>query len=49
MSEEQRQALQAERADLDRKLRKRRDMPGFTANAREIEARMAEIDAELEA
>lgn len=32
-------------ADLRRKLAKRRDEPGFAVNVREIEARIAELEA----
>ena len=39
--------LQAELAILQRKLTKRRDQPGFAANAAAIEARIAEIEALL--
>ena len=39
--------LIAERETLERKLSKRRDQPGFAANARAIETRIAEIDALL--
>jgi hypothetical protein len=39
--------LAAELAALRRKLEKRKDQPGFAANAAAIEARIAEIEAEL--
>ncbi len=32
-------------ADLRRKLSKRRDEPGFAANVRDIEAKIAELEA----
>lgn len=47
MTDEHRATLTAERADLARKADKRRDEPGFAENVREIEARVAEIDAEM--
>lgn len=47
MTPEQRQALEAEKTDLARKANKRRDEPGFASNVRDIEARIAEIEAEL--
>lgn len=47
MTEQERQALTDERADLQRKADKRRGQPGFAANVREIEQRLAEIDAAL--
>jgi hypothetical protein len=39
--------LEAERADLTRKLGKRDGEHGFAANCAAIRARLAEIDAEL--
>lgn len=47
MTPDQRQALQSELADLRRKLAKRKDMPGYAANAAAIERRIAEIEASL--
>ncbi len=38
-----------ELATLERKLTKRRDVPGFATNARAIEARIAELRAEIAA
>lgn len=35
----------AQVADLRRKLEKRRDVPGFAANVRDIEAKLAELEA----
>lgn len=49
MTDEARAALQAERTELKRRADKRRNMPGFSANVAELDARVAEIDAELEA
>lgn len=49
MSEETRAELIARRAELKRKADKRRNMPGFAANVAEIDAWIAEIDAELSA
>lgn len=49
MTPEERQALETEMSDLQRKLAKRKDQPGFAANAAEIEARIAEIEALLAA
>lgn len=47
MTPEERQALEAELADLQRKLRKRKDQPGFAQNAADLEARLSEIKALL--
>lgn len=47
MTPEQRQALEAELTDLQRKRSKRIDQPGFAENVKAIEARIAEIEAEL--
>lgn len=44
-----RQSLEAELTELQRKLSKRKDMPGFSENARELEARIAEVEALLSA
>lgn len=44
MTPEQRQALETELANLQRKLTKRKDEPGFAANAAAIEARIAVIE-----
>jgi len=41
--------LKAERTDLARKLAVRKDMAGYQQNCQAIEARIAEIDAELAA
>lgn len=49
MTDEQRSALEAEKADLQRKLAKRKDMAGFADNVAAIEARIAEIEALLTA
>jgi cell fate (sporulation/competence/biofilm development) regulator YlbF (YheA/YmcA/DUF963 family) len=42
-----REALEAELTDLRRKLHKRQNVPGFAKNAEAIQARIAEIEAEL--
>jgi hypothetical protein len=47
MSDEDRKALEDERTNLIRKAARRRDEPGFAANVREIDARIAEIDEAL--
>lgn len=47
MTEEDRAALETERADLARKVAKRRDQGGFAQNVIDIDARIAAIDAEL--
>ena len=47
MTPEERQALEAELADLQRKAAKRRDEPGFAQNVRDIDSRVAEIGALL--
>jgi hypothetical protein len=39
--------IRAEIAELERKLKKREGRPGFTANIEAINARLAEIRAEL--
>jgi hypothetical protein len=39
--------IKAEIADLQRRLQKRRGKPGFAANVKDIEARLAELDAEM--
>jgi hypothetical protein len=39
--------IRAEIAELERKLKKRESRPGFTANIEAINARLAEIRAEL--
>jgi hypothetical protein len=44
MTPEERAKLIAERAELIRKVDKRRDQPGFAANCAGIDARVAEID-----
>lgn len=44
MTPEQRQALEAERTDLARKLAKRIDQPGFAENAQALTTRIADID-----
>ena len=49
MTAEQRAALESEKADLTRKADKRRNEPGYGANVKAIEARLAEIEAELAA
>jgi hypothetical protein len=41
------EALKREREALSRKLAKRRDAPGYTANVEAIKRRIAEIDAQL--
>ena len=47
MTPEQRQALEDEKTDLQRKVAKRRDEPGFASNVQAIDARIAEIEAAL--
>lgn len=47
MTPDERAALQAELADLQRKLSKRKDQPGFAVNSAQMEARIAEIEAAL--
>lgn len=47
MTDEDRAALEAERVDLQRKVKKRRDMPGMAANVAAVDARIAEIEAAL--
>lgn len=47
MTDEDRQALTDERAELQRKADKRRDQPGFSANVREIDERIAQIEGML--
>lgn len=47
MTDAERTALEAEKADLQRKLQKRRDMAGFASNVAALEARLAEIEAAL--
>jgi hypothetical protein len=44
MTPEERAALEAELADLQRKLAKRQDEPGFAANVAAIKARIAVIE-----
>lgn len=44
MTPEQRQALEAELTELQRKLSKRKDQPGFAANSAQLEARIGEIE-----
>lgn len=48
MTDAERAALTAEREDLARKAIKRRDEPGFAQNVKDIDARIAEIDALLQ-
>jgi hypothetical protein len=47
MSNDQRTALETERADLTRKLKKREGEHGFALNCQALKARIAEIDALL--
>ena len=47
MTFEERSALEAEVAALRRKAQKRRDMPGFSQNVADIDARIGEIEALL--
>lgn len=47
MTPDERAALEAELAVLRRKVDKRRDEPGFAANVRALDARIAEIEALL--
>lgn len=42
-----REELEAERADLQRKLKAREGLAGYTANIAAIKARLAEIEEEL--
>lgn len=47
MTPEERAALEAELAVLRRKVDKRRDEPGFAANVRALDGRIADIEALL--
>lgn len=43
MTDRERARLEAESADLQRKVEKRRNEPGFAANVRQMDARIAAI------
>lgn len=47
MSPEERQALEAELTRLKAKANARRDQPGFAVNCAAIDARIAEVEAQL--
>lgn len=47
MTTEERVTLKAELALLRRKAERRRDMPGYSANVADLDARIAEIEARL--
>lgn len=48
MTTEERSALVIERTDLQRKYQKRKDAPGYAANAQSLLDRINEIDAKLD-
>lgn len=49
MTEQQRAAKATQLADLRRKLAKRTDEPGFAANVADLEVKIAQLQAQLEA